>query len=422
MAFTDAQVKGFKSRPDARITKADGGGLVLDITPGGVKSWGYSYRLKGKREKVVLGRYPDMSLKAARQKRDELATKVGKGQSPAKEKMLARSGLSNDPTVCDFAERYYTEQVVKNRKDPSPIRRSLNKEILPAFGSKQLKDVDTLDVQRLVYRKRDNGQVQAAIKLRGFIKQMFDYAIETRLVNSNPAAMVARRYIGKVRKRSRVLTESEIRTYLRTVHQSNLRRQFKLAIHILLLTMKRKSELLLARWEHINFDKGEWFIPADNTKGAKPTIVYLSTQVAGMFRELKELAGDSELVLPGRSSAAKPFAASALNKALEGLTFDLEPLTIHDLRRTGASLLSEHGFNKDVIEKALSHEKEGIRAVYIIAEYADQRKRMLQWWADHVEDIQDFRVVLLDGCGTNQCLESDARKVQSTLQELGWDG
>jgi integrase len=399
MALTDSQIKAFKSRPDMRLTKADGGGLVLDITPGGVKSWGYSYRLHGKREKVVLGRYPDLSLKAARQKRDELAARVAKGESPANEKKLARRGLSIHPTVQEFAERYFREQVVPNWKDPKQVRRYIDKQILPAFGRMRLRDVNALDVQRLVYRKRDNGQVAAAMELRNVIKRLFDYAVETHLVTMNPAAMVATRYIGKARKRSRVLAANEIRLYLCTIYQSNIRRQFKLALHILLLTMKRKTELLLARWEHIDFDKAEWFIPADNAKGAKPTIVYLSVQVARMFRELQELAGDSPLVLPGRGSLVRPFAPGALNTALVGLTFAMEPLTIHDLRRTGASLLSEHGWNKDWIEKALSHEKEGIRAVYIIAEYAEQRKKMLQWWADYVDGIMNESRVILGNFG-----------------------
>jgi integrase len=373
---------------------------MLDVTPGGVKSWVFRYRLNGKREKVVIGRYPDVSLKDARAERDKLAAVVRSGKSPFMEKKLVREGISANPTVKEFAERYYTEQVVKNWKEPKHIRRHFDKEILPAFGTIRLKDVTPLDVQRLVYRKRDNGRVQAAIQLRGTIKRMFDYAIETRLVTSNPAAMVATRYIGKARKRARVLTADEIRRYLRTIYQSNIRRQFKLALHILLLTLKRKSELQLACWEHINFEKGEWFIPADNMKGAKPTIVYLSKQVAGMFRELKELAGDSDLVLPGRGSNTKPFAKNALNKALEGLTFEnMDPLTIHDLRRTGATLLTEHGFNKDVIEKALSHEREGIRAVYIIAEYADQRKNMLQWWAGYVDGLMNESKVIVGNFG-----------------------
>jgi integrase len=365
----------------------------------------FRYRVNGKRDKLVIGRYPDVSLKAARDERAKLSAQVAKGESPATAKKLERAGLSTNPTLKEFGERYYTEQVLTRWKDPKAIRRYLDKEIYPALGDKTLKDVNALDVQALVYRKRDNGRVQAAMQLRNVIKQVFDYAIETQLVTVNPAVMVATRFIGKARQRSRVLTPKEIRLYLRTVYQSNIRRQFKLALHIILLTLSRKSELLSARWEHINFDAGEWLIPTENAKTGKPHMVYLSSQVAAMFKELQSLAGESELVLPGRGSSKKPFAKNALNKALEGLTFAwdlgtdaqqaMAPLTIHDLRRTGATLLTENGFNKDVIEKALSHEAVGIRAVYIVAEFAEQRKQMLQWWADYVNSIVNESKVII---------------------------
>ena len=232
-----------------------------------------------------------------------------------------------------------------------------------------------MDVQAIVYRKRDNGRVASAMQLRGVMKQMFDYALEVQQVTMNPAAMVATRYIGKARKRSRVLTPQEIRLYLHTIYQSNIRRQFKLALHILLLTLSRKSELLQARWQHVDFVAGEWLIPEENAKTGKPHIVYMATQVAAMLKELKALAGESELVMPGRSSITKPFAANALNQALEGLTFNMDPLTIHDLRRTGATLLTENGFNRDVIEKALSHEKQGIRGVRILKPNMQQNEK-----------------------------------------------
>jgi len=386
MALTDNQIKGFKPKA-GRYLVTDGRGLSLDILPSGVMSWLYRYRLNGKYGKVALGHYPDLSLKDARGKRDELARKVAKGESPALEAKLARAAVALNPTVREFGERYYREQVEPNLKDPKDILRYLQNEIYPAFGDKTLKEVDALDVQALVYGKRDGGRIAAAMRLRNVIKQLFDYAIETRLATINPATMVATRYIGKPRKRSRVLTPKEIRLYLRTVYQSNMRRQFKLALHIILLTLSRKGELLLARWEHVNFESGEWLIPQETAKTAKPHIVYMSAQVVAMFRELKALAAGSEFVMPGRSSLLKPFAANALNKALEGLTFDMDPLTIHDLRRTGATLLTENGFNRDVIEKALSHEAKGIRAVCILAEYADKRKQMLQWWADYVDSI-----------------------------------
>ena len=131
---------------------------------------------------------------------------MAEGKSPALEAKLARAGLTTNPTVKEFGERYYKEQVLRNWKDPKSIRRYLDNEIFPTFGEKALKDVNALDVQALVYRKRDNGRIAAAMQLRSVIKQIFDYAIEAQLVTINPAVMVATRYIGKARKRSRVLT------------------------------------------------------------------------------------------------------------------------------------------------------------------------------------------------------------------------
>jgi integrase len=398
MALTDARIKAFKSRA-ARYLVSDGRGLSLDVLPSGKMSWLYRYRLNGHYEKVTLGRYPDLTLRAARVKRDDLAAQVATGKSPALEVKQRRGGIETNPTIRQFGERYYKEQVLKNWKDPKHVRRYLDNEIFASLGDKAIKDVNALDVQALVYRKRDNGRVAAAMQLRGVMKQMFDYALELQLVTLNPASMVATRFIGKARKRSRVLSPSEIRLYLRTVYQSNIRRQFKLALHIILFTLSRKSELLGAKWKDVNFETGEWLIPEENAKGGKPHIVYMSTQVARMFRELKVLAGDSELVLPGRNRISRPFAKNALNKALEGLSFDMDPLTIHDLRRTGATQLTERGFNKDVIEKALSHEREGIRAVYILAEYAEQRKQMLQWWADCVDSIVTESKVIVGNFG-----------------------
>jgi integrase len=398
MALTDAAIKGLDT-PTKRMQVADGSGLSLDLHASGKKSWLYRYRLNGEYGRVTLGRYPDLSLKAARKKRDELAGQVATGHDPARRKRGERLGYALDSTVEEFGERYYAEQVVTTWKNPMHIRRYLDNDVFPALGRKPLSTVTALDVQAIVYRKRDQGLIPSAVQLRGIVKRMFDYAIELQLVTANPAAMVATRYIGRARSRSRVLSPKELRLYLRTVYASNMRRQFKLALHLLVLTLSRKSELLLARWKDVDLDAAEWVVPIENAKTAKAHVVYLSAQAVRIFGELRALAGDSELVMPGRGSLVRPFASNALNKALEGLTFDMDPLTIHDLRRTGATMLTEKGFNRDVIEKALSHEAKGIRAVYIIAEYADQRKKMLQWWADYVDSIVTESNVIMGNFG-----------------------
>jgi integrase len=386
MALTDMRIKALK--PKARSYQlTDGRGLSVEVLPSGAVAWRFRYRLHGKLEKVALGHYPDVSLKDARQKRDEMAGQVARGQSPAREKQLAKLALGTNSSVREFAERYYTDVVLRSLKDPSGVRRYLDKEIFPAFGNKVLKDVTAADVQTLVFRKRDNGLEAAAAAIRNLIKRLFDYAIVRGAAQVNPALALPMRFITKARSRTRTLSPDEIRVYLRCLYQSNIRRQFKLALHLILLTLVRKSELLFAKWVDVDLESGEWQVPAANSKTGKPHIVYLSTQAADLFRELKPLAGESEWVLPGRSSPAKPFARNAMNQALVSMAFPMDPFTIHDLRRTGSTLLHEKGFSSDVVEKSLNHTIGGVRGVYNRAEYSDQRREMLQFWADYVESL-----------------------------------
>ncbi len=264
------------------------------------------------------------------------------------------------------------------------MRRYLDNEILPILGSKILKDITATDVQALVFRKRDNGQEAAAAEMRNLIKRIFDYALVCGAAQINPALALPTRFITKARARTRTLSSDEIRIYLQTLYQSNIRRQFKLALHLILLTLIRKSEMLLAQWTDVDLKLGEWQIPAENSKTGQPHIVYLSTQASALLRELRTLASESAWVMPGRSSLTKPFAHNAMNQAMGSITFKLAPFTIHDLRRTGSTLLHEKGFPADVVEKALNHTIGGVRGVYNRAEYAEQRREMLQFWGDYI--------------------------------------
>jgi integrase len=381
--LTEIAIKALKPR-EIRYYISDTRGLWLEVFPTGGMAWRYRYRLNGRAEKIALGKYPDMTLKAARQKRDELAVLVAQGLSPATEKQLAKDAQASATTLRQFAERYYKEVIVKDRKDPEHLHRYLDKEIYPSLGAKALRDITPAEVQAIVFRKRDHGFPAAAAQIRNLIKRVFDYAIVCQVVQVNPALATPMRFITRTRTRTRALSPEEISAYLRTLYQANIRRQFKLALHIILLTLVRKSELLSSKWKDIDFDAGEWSIPPENSKTEQPHIVYMSRQVMELFDELKALASDSELVLPGRSNLLRPFAKNALNKALEGINFPIAPFTIHDLRRTGSTRLHELGYSSDVIEKALNHTIGGIRGVYNRAQFADQRKQMLQAWADQV--------------------------------------
>lgn len=162
--------------------------------------------------------------------------------------------------------------------------------------------------------------------------------------------------------------------------------------------MVRKSELIEAKWEELDLEKGEWAIPGERMKKDKPHLVSLSRQAVAMFEELKALASGSDWVFPSSHSLKQPIAKSTLNVAVRALSVDVRDFVIHDFRRTASTHLHEAGFNSDWIEKCLAHETKGIRGVYNRAQYADQRREMLQWWADFVDSqIQDGRGKVIIG-------------------------
>jgi integrase len=383
-------------KPKARsYLVSDGQGLGLEILPSGSRSWRYRYRLNGKLEKVSLGHYPAFNLQAARKKRDEYAEMLAHGKSPARHKQAEKYAVAHTTTVFEFGERYFTEIVQRDCKDPRPIRRYLDKEIYPRLADKAVRDVTSSDVTTIVFRKRDGGAPASAAQIRNLLKRMFEYAMANGVITLNPALTIPMRFITQARPRARTLSPGELRIYLQTLYQSNIRRQFKLALHQILLTLVRKSELILARWEHVDFDAAEWQIPAENSKTRAPHIVYLSRQSVDIFRELQNLAGGSLWVIPSRGSLGKPFSTTALNQALQGVSFAIPPFTIHDMRRTGSTLLHKKGYPSDVIEKALNHTIGGVRGVYNRAQYSDQRRKMLQFWADYIEGLVSEKKVLI---------------------------
>jgi integrase len=220
------------------------------------------------------------------------------------------------------------------------------------------------------------------------------------LVTMNPAAQVSTKYIGRHGKRTRALNPSEIRIVLRTLDASDIQRQFKLAVHITLLTLTRKSELRLAEWKHVNLETGEWFIPAANTKTNTDHLVFLAPQLIEMFRELEMLACGADYVLPGRNlPCTKPMHGNSLNAALDRLEFNIPAFHIHDLRRTASTILHGNHFQPDVIELALGHKIPGMRGVYNVAQYEPERRKMLAWWVDYVERLVNESKVVVGNFG-----------------------
>jgi integrase len=191
----------------------------------------------------------------------------------------------------------------------------------------------------------------------------------------------------------RALSPAEIRIMLRELEHVPTLPTIRLGLKLILLTMVRKSELLDAVWDEVDFENAVWSIPKERMKRGKAHNVYLSRQSLDIMIALKTCAGNSRYLLPSRYDADAPMSRATFNRITMSVVerakkeaLPLEPFTVHDLRRTGSTLLNELGFNSDWIEKCLAHEEgRSSRGVYNKAEYEPQRRHMLQEWADTVD-------------------------------------
>lgn len=382
---TDREIQNLKPQ-DKRYSVKDklNNGLFIEVKESGVKSWHYRYSLAGKQERLVIGRYPDLSLKDARQIRDESASLVAKGISPKQDKAKPKGILFKD-----YGERYLKEVIKKDRKDPYNMVLCLSNDIYPMMGHIPLDQISIEDIRRTIWRKKEQGYDAAANQVRGLLKRMFDYAMTLGIVPYNPVLAIPSRHVHKAKPRDRYLSTNEIRTYYTTLLNSRIYRPRKLGLLLSLLTLVRKSELLRAKWEHIDFDSRIWLIPetkADSATGhSREMVVYMSDQVMEIFKELKAIAGNEPFVFVGRKSGThiSHNAFNTAQKAALALT-DLPPFTVHDLRRTASTHLNEQGFNSDAIEACLNHTAKGVRGVYNKAKYEKERTEMLQKWSNHI--------------------------------------
>ncbi len=394
--LTDTKIKSLKPKAD-RYRVSDTGGLLLEVMTSGSKIWRYRYQLHGVRQPALtIGNYPEISLADARRQRDEWSAMVAKGESPKRAVQAAKVERLN--TVSIFAEAWIAEQLPgKSESYQTTMRRILDKDVLPWLGGMPLADVKPADVLELCDRIKSRGSPKIALLTRNVLKRMYDFAIARGLVESNPAAALVARFIATEESRTRVLSEKEIGEVMRAVYVSDIRRPLKLALHLLAVTMVRKAELTESTWSEIDLDAGIWDIPAERMKKDQPHRVYLSRQAKELLIELQALSGHSLYLFPSsRGEADRPISKSTLNQAVRALSLDVQHFVLHDFRRTASTHLHEMGFPSDAIEKALAHKIVGIKGVYNRAEYAEQRRTIMQAWADFVQaQIDGAKVIPL---------------------------
>lgn len=373
------------ARPGRRPYRlSDGAGLSFHVAVSGRKTWRLRFYHEDRQEELLLGVHPQLTLGAARERAAEIRERVARRQNPAEDRRRMRRCGDRWTTVEEFGARWLREVVAKVRKQPKVVERVLRRDVYPSMGRRPMAQVTPEEVQQLVYRRRDTGRPAAAAMILRTLERLFEYGQACGLVTANPAEGTPLKFVVQHRSRTRALSVAELRIFLQRLDSPVLNRRMALALRLILLTLARKSELRQARWEHVDFERAIWEVPEEHSKTGKPHIVYLSRQALECFRGLKAVAGKAEVVLPMRDALTVPMAETTLNLQMRKVRWDIAHFTPHDLRRTGSTILNELGYNPDWIEKALNHSAKGIRGVYNRAQYAEQRRQMLQEWADWI--------------------------------------
>lgn len=390
--LTDAALKRLKpAERDYKVSDRDS--MYAVVKPSGAIVFRYDYRLNGRRETLTIGRFgaDGISLARAREKCLDARRAVAEGQSPAQEKQREKRRHKEVKSFGDYGERWLTETPMAD--STREMRRIIFvRDILPSWQTRLLVEITSDDVRVLCKKVKGRGAPATALHVRDIIKQIFGFARLHGAKVANPADEVKPASIATLIPKDRALTPAEIRIMLEQLEGVSTMPTIRLGLRLILLTMVRKSEMLDAAWNEIDFESAVWTIPKERMKGGRSHNVYLSRQSVDIMLALKTYAGSSRYVLPSPFDAGVPMSRATFNRVTAAIIaraqrerLPLKPFTVHDLRRTGSTLLNELGFNRDWIEKCLAHhECRSSRGVYNKAEYEQQRRHMLQEWADMI--------------------------------------
>jgi integrase len=383
-----------KAKPEERAYKlSDGGGLHIAVQPNGGKLWRLKYRFGGKEKLLSFGPYPAVSLVFARQKRDEAKRQLASGLDPSVQRKLDKIAAAKaaQNTFGAIAAEHLDNLVANGTAATTMAKNRWMLQVLAApLTHRPIAEIAPIEVLDVLKRVEKSGRRETARKLRGAIGSVFRYAVATVRATSDPTAPLRDALLKpKVKHRSAIVDEREFGTLMVSVDEYDGWPTLRAALQLLALTMTRPGEMRGMLRSEINFETAVWHIPAERTKMRRPHDVPLSRQALAILREIWPLSDYGELVLPSIRSIKRPLSENAMNSALRRMGYTKEEMTSHGFRSTASTILNERGFNPDVIEAALGHQdKNAIRRAYNRATYWPERVKLLQTWADMLDEFR----------------------------------
>ncbi len=389
MSLTDLLVRNSKPK-DKQYKLGDSGGLYLLVTPSGSKYWRCKYRVSGKEKLLAIGVYPVITLAEAREKclqaKRLLALRIDPSQAKKEEKIKQQINSENSfEKVAD--EWHHNQKLSWTPRHAEYVARRLKANILPNLGSRSINEItapELLSTLRIIEAREAYDVAHRMLQTCG---QIFRYAIATgraeRDVTTDLRGALKTRKVENYKR----LEAKELPEFMQRLEGYVGELQTKLGLKLLILTFVRTGELRGAKWSEIDLIKNEWRIPAERMKMRDPHIVPLSNQAIIILKQLQSMNGHREHVFPNRFRPLTFISENTLIYAIYRMGYQNQA-TAHGFRATASTTLNEHGFRPDVIERQLAHaERNKVRASYNHAQYLPERREMMQWWADYLDNL-----------------------------------
>lgn len=391
MLLSDTKIKNTKPR-EKPYKIADGKGLFLAVTPNGSKYWRMKYYFADKEKLLALGVYPDISLADARAKRDEARKLLANGIDPSLDKQIKKRAkkLAAANSFEAIAREWYAKfssQWVPSHGEK--ILRRLEKDIFPWIGNRPITEITAPELLAAFRRIESRGAIETAHRAQQNCGQVFRYAVATGRAERDPTRDL-RGALPPVKKHhhASITDPKSIGDLLRAINDYQGYFVTKCALRLAPLLMVRPGELRKAEWSEFNFEIAEWRIPAVKMKMRATHIVPLAVQSISILRELQALTGDEQYVFPSIRTPIRPISDNTVLGALRRLGYTKDEMTGHGFRSMASTILNEQGWNRDAIERQLAHaERNNIRAAYNYAEYLSERRKMMQHWADYLDQL-----------------------------------
>lgn len=385
--LTEMQVRNAKASDRTRKL-FDGGGLYLEVRPAGSKYWRIKFRVGGKEKSLSFGVYPEVSLAEARKRRSAAREQLRDGMDPsqARKREKREAKLAADNSFQAIAAQWLDKMAGEWKSSHlQRVTESFNRDVFQAIGSTPIANVGFGEIRDIIrsIEKRDALDIAGRVKQR--IAAVFRFAMEEELVAANPARELKVTLRGRRVTHRHAISREELPAFLAKMQDFPGGTETLLATRLLMLTFVRTGELREAKWSEVEFDTATWRIPAERMKMGQPHIVPLSTQAVEAFRQIHEITGHGELIFRSPNKPRQAISENAVLFALYRMGYRGK-MTGHGFRALASTTLNEMGWSPDVIERQLAHvEGNQVRAAYNRAQYLDERRRMMQAWADFID-------------------------------------